>query len=52
MSSVTSGPRLAPANPIDREVPDHNWSHYALGGLALFAVLCLAAFLMAAAGAR
>jgi len=51
MSSVTSGHRLPPAHPVDREVPDHNWSYYLLCAVALVAFLYALAFLMAG-GAR
>jgi len=32
---------------VDREVPDHNWCTYLLGGLALVIVAYLFAFLAA-----
>ena len=47
MSSVTSGHRLPPANPVDREIPDHNWCTYLLSGLAIVAIGYLFAFFMA-----
>jgi len=50
MSSVTSGHRLPPAHPVDREVPDHNWCTYLLAAAALVAIAYVLAFLMAAMG--
>ena len=47
MSSVTSGHRLPPANPVDREVPDHSWGTYVLAAAGLVAFLYVAAFLFA-----
>jgi len=47
MSSVTSGHRLPPAHPVDREAPDHNWTAWLMGGAALVACLYVLAFLMA-----
>jgi len=50
MSSVTSAHRLPPANPVDREAPDHNWCTYLLGGLAIVAAAYLFAFFVAFLG--
>ncbi|HEY5482794.1 MAG TPA: hypothetical protein VIK31_03145 [Propionibacteriaceae bacterium] len=47
MSSVTSGHRLSPAHPVDREAPAHNWTVWFMGAAVLVAVLYVLAFLMA-----
>jgi len=47
MSGVTSGHRLSPAHPVDREVPDHNWTYWLMAAAAVVAVLYVLAFLMA-----
>jgi len=47
MSSVTSGHRLPPASPVDREVAKHNWTYWLMAAVALVAVLYVLAFLMA-----
>lgn len=50
MSGVTSAHRLPPANPVDREAPDHNWTAYFLGAAALVGFLYVLAFLMSFGG--
>jgi hypothetical protein len=50
MSGVTSGNRLPVGHPVHREVPDHNWSAYLLGGLVIVALAYLFAFVAAILG--